>query len=108
MFPVFILWERGKIKQQIINTKNMLIEFYGRECPHCIAIKPSLEKLQKEEAVKIESYEVWHDEKNAGLMDTYDKNLCGGVPFLYNTETKGFVCGEDSYENIKKWAGIKK
>ena len=28
----------------------------------------------------------------------------GGVPFFYNLQTKKFICGEDSYENLKKWA----
>ena len=85
----------------------MLLEFYGRECPHCFAMKPLLEKLEKEEGVKIESYEVWHDDKNANMMEKYAKDQCEGVPFLFNTETEDYICGEDDYASVKKWAGIK-
>lgn len=88
-------------------THCMLINFYGKECPHCITMRPLIEKLQKEFNVTVEDREVWHDEQNAHLLETYDKNLCGGVPFLYNTETKNFICGETSYEELKTWAGVK-
>ena len=84
----------------------MLINFYGKECPHCITMHPLIQKLRDEEDVIVEDREVWHDKDNAHLLETYDKNLCGGVPFLYNTETKNFICGEASYEELKAWAGI--
>ena len=63
-----------------------------------------LERLEKEEGLEIKSYEVWHDEKNAKMMDECAKDKCEGVPFLFNTETKDFVCGEADYERIKEWA----
>lgn len=84
----------------------MLLEFYGTECPHCTAMKPLIKKLEQETGATIESFEVWHNEENAKKMDEYDRGLCGGVPFFYNTETKKFICGEASYEELKKWAGI--
>jgi len=84
----------------------MLIEFYGEECVHCIAMKPIVERLEKEEGVKIEKYETWHDEANAQKMGEYDKGYCGGVPFFVNTETEAHICGEASYEELKKWAGM--
>lgn len=82
----------------------MLIEFYGQECPHCQKIAPLLARLEKEMNVKIERYEVWHNEKNLAKMKEYDTGLCGGVPFLWNTENKKFICGEAPYEDLKKWA----
>ncbi len=84
----------------------MLLEFYGKECPHCFAIRPFLEKLEEEKGVKIERYEVWHNEKNAEFMAKYAKNRCDGVPFLFNTDTEDFICGEESYERIKEWANV--
>jgi thiol-disulfide isomerase/thioredoxin len=83
----------------------MLLEFYGTECPHCVRMAPVVDKLEKEEGVTIEKYETWHNEENAENMNTYDTGLCGGVPFFFNTETKAFICGETSYEALKKWAG---
>jgi thiol-disulfide isomerase/thioredoxin len=82
----------------------MLLEFYGKECPHCVRMKPLVEQLEREEGVKFESYEVWHDAANEQKMKHYDKGLCGGVPFFYNTDTGGYVCGETSYEKLKAFA----
>ena len=81
-----------------------LLEFYGTECPHCITMQPLIERLEKEENAKIERLEVWHNADNAKKMEEYDKNLCGGVPFFFNTETKQHICGEASYEELKSWA----
>ena len=81
-----------------------LIEFYGTNCPHCVTMAPLIERLEKEEGVKLEKFEVWHNAKNAEMMQKYDKGLCGGVPFFFNKKTGKWVCGATSYENFKKWA----
>jgi len=81
-----------------------LLEFHGRECPHCVKMVPLIERLEKEEGVKIERHETWHDEKNAELLDKYDKGRCGGVPFFVNTDNDAFICGEATYEELKFWA----
>lgn len=82
----------------------MLLEFYGRECPHCLKMKQLVDRLEKELGAEVEAYEVWHNEENAKKMQEYDKDLCGGVPFFFNTQTGDFVCGATSYEELKKWA----
>lgn len=69
---------------------------------------PLIERLQKELGVEVKKYETWHDEKNAELMKKYDKGHCGGVPFFYNDATEKWICGEVSYEELKKWAEGKK
>ncbi len=84
-----------------------LLEFYGRECPHCMRMKPLIERLQKETGVEVQSFEVWHDDANAAKMEEYDKGICGGVPFFHNTGTGESICGEVPYEELKKWAGAK-
>ncbi len=81
-----------------------LLEFYGETCPHCITMKPLVEKLESELSVKVEKFEVWNDEKNAKKMEEFDTGLCGGVPFFFNTESKKFICGSASYGELKKWA----
>jgi len=78
--------------------------FYGTECPHCHVMVPLVERLEKETGVRVERLEVWHNEENAKLVETFDKGLCGGVPFFFNTKTRAFVCGEASYDELKKWA----
>jgi len=40
---------------------NHLLEFFGTECPHCISMHELVERLEKEEGIKIESLEVWHN-----------------------------------------------
>lgn len=87
-----------------VNIRGMLLEFYGAECPHCIKMVPLVERLEKEENIKFDKFEVWHNDENAKKLAEYDTGLCGGVPFFYNTETKKFICGSTSYEELKKWA----
>lgn len=80
-----------------------LLYFYGEECEHCERMKPLIEKLEKENGVKLEKFETWHNEANAKMAEEYDQNLCGGVPFFYNTKSKEWVCGETSFEKLKDW-----
>ena len=82
----------------------MLLEFYGETCPHCLIMKPRVEKMESEKGVKVEQYEVWNNKDNAKKMSEYDKDLCGGVPFFFNTDTKKFICGSVSQEDLEKWA----
>ncbi|MBI2547329.1 MAG: hypothetical protein HYW23_02675 [Candidatus Aenigmarchaeota archaeon] len=81
-----------------------LLFFTGRECPHCNDMKPLVQKLEKEEGVRLKEIEVWHNAANAKMMEQYDKNYCGGVPFFINTKTGKWICGSTDYESLKKWA----
>ena len=81
-----------------------LLEFYGETCPHCVEMKPMIEKVEKDLGVSIEKIEVWNDEANAKRMEEIDKGLCGGVPFFYNTATGKWICGEAGYDELKAWA----
>ena len=83
---------------------NHLLEFYGTECPHCVRMHELVERLDKEEGIKVESLEVWHNKENEKKLLKLDKDMCGGVPFFFNTETKKFICGEADYETLGKWA----
>jgi len=82
----------------------MLLEFYGKECPHCVKMEPLVAQLEKELGVTVERNEVWHNPENVKKMKEYDKGYCGGVPFFFNTKTEKHICGEASYEELKKWA----
>ena len=81
-----------------------LLEFYGTECVHCQEMRPFVERLEKEEGVKVKRIEVWHNSENSRLMQEYDKGYCGGVPFFFNTRTGKFFCGSTTYEKLKDWA----
>ena len=86
------------------------IMFYGRECPHCRAMMPQVEKMEKETGIVLDKREVWHEEKNADLMRSYRSVIaakCGGqlrVPAFLNPGTKDALCGEVEYEKLKDWA----
>jgi len=65
---------------------------------------PLVDQVEKETGIAVDRLEVWYDEANMKTLESYDKNCCGGVPFFYNTETKKWLCGEVSYEELKAWA----
>ena len=81
-----------------------LYEFFGDECPHCEIMASKVEKLEEEEDVEVEKLEVWNDQENAEKMQEFDDGKCGGVPFFYNTESEGFICGEADLETLKDWS----
>ena len=80
-----------------------LLEFYGEECSHCMNMAPLVAQLEKE-GFKVEKLETWHHDANEVKRVKTDTGMCGGVPFFYNTESKKFICGEESYEGLKRWA----
>ena len=82
-----------------------LLEFYGTECPHCVDMHALVERLEKEEGVKVEALEVWHNKENEKVLEEIPCfKECGGVPFFYNQQTEKFICGETTYETLKAWA----
>ncbi|TAK03651.1 hypothetical protein EPO34_00610 [Patescibacteria group bacterium] len=84
-----------------------LLEFYGKECPHCVTMMPLVDKLISE-GFDIKKHETWHDEANAEKLKEYDRGLCGGVPFFFNTASKQHICGEADEKTLRKWAEGKK
>lgn len=84
--------------------KSPLLFFFGTECTHCHQMLPLIERLEKETGIKVDQLESWNDQENAKLLASYDNGLCGGVPFMYNTDSKKFICGKCEYEDLKNWA----
>ncbi len=84
----------------------MLLFYYGDECPHCHVMMPLVERLEKEQNVRVERLESWHDEGNARKLAEHDPNgeRCGGVPFFFNTESQQYLCGEADYDRLVAWA----
>jgi len=79
--------------------------FYGTECIHCHEMFPLVDKLEKEEKVKVEKIEIWHNSKNKQIYDKCNTGIrCTGVPFFFNSNSKKGVCGTMSYADLKKWA----
>lgn len=82
--------------------------FCGRECPDCISMQPTIDRLINE-GVEIEQLEVWHDEKNAEEMQKYEKIIkeaSGGnmpTPTFLDKTANRVICGQMSYDKLKKW-----
>ncbi len=81
----------------------MLYFYYGEECPHCHTMLPLVDKLI-ESGTNVKKLETWHNDDNAKALTEVDTGKCGGVPFFWNDESKQFICGATSEENLKKWA----
>ncbi len=81
-----------------------LLAFTGTECEHCKEMYPLVERLEKEEGVNITMLEVWHNQKNAEILQKLDNGKCGGIPFFYNKKTGKWICGSASYEKLRAWA----
>jgi thiol-disulfide isomerase/thioredoxin len=81
-----------------------LLMFYGTECTHCHEMTPLVERLEKEEDVKVDRVEVWHNDKNMVQLKKFDNGKCGGVPFFYNKKNEKWICGSADYDKLKDWA----
>ena len=81
-----------------------LLYFYGDDCPHCKKVDVVAAKLEFEDGIKLDRIEVWHNKDNEKQMVRLDTEPCGGVPFLINLDTGKTICGETTYEEMKKWA----
>lgn len=87
-----------------------LIEFYGRECSHCLRMTPVVAQVERDIGRPLLKLEVWHDENNAKVMEEYGAALresCGGilgVPAFYNEATGEALCGEQDKETLLEWA----
>lgn len=90
---------------QIRYDRNMsLIYFYGNECEHCERMNTLVDRFMIENQIAIIRKEVWHNKENDAEMQAIDCDRCGGIPFFWNGNTKKWLCGEVSYNDIKEWA----
>lgn len=87
-----------------MNSKNNLLMFYGKECPHCEKMLPLVDQLERELDTVVQKFETWHDEENDEMRKKYDISNCGGVPYFFNTKNEKFVCGEADYNDLLVWA----
>ncbi len=76
-----------------------LVEFYGRECPHCTKMVPIVSEVESELNVTFSKLEVWHNSGNDKVFNNHSADIvpqCGdlGVPTFYSTKTKKALCGE--------------
>ncbi|MBS3171685.1 hypothetical protein J4449_03680 [Candidatus Woesearchaeota archaeon] len=80
-----------------------LLFFTGKECVHCLESLPLVARLEKEKKVKLVALEVWHDAKNAAILEKLDNGKCGGVPFFFNEKNGKWICGTPEYKELLDW-----
>ena len=79
--------------------------FYTADCEHCEAMLPVINELLQENDIEFELVEVTPDDKaTIARYDSYEQGNCGGVPFFVHTETKRWLCGEVSKDELRTWA----
>jgi predicted DsbA family dithiol-disulfide isomerase len=87
---------------------NEIIMFHGASCPHCHHMMPIVDKLI-ENSFEIEKKEVWENKENAKEMRKFKDIITSacedglGVPAFVNVKKNKAICGEYTYEELKKW-----
>eukprot|EP00922_Rhytidocystis_sp_ex-Travisia-forbesii_P064404 GHVS01095710.1.p1 GENE.GHVS01095710.1~~GHVS01095710.1.p1 ORF type:complete len:171 (+),score=14.10 GHVS01095710.1:46-558(+) len=90
-------------------SKPHLLQFYGRECPHCKSMESVVSSVSKQLDVKVVRLEVWHNRENLALLQRLDrKTKCGGLPLFYNSRSGQWVCGGTTPYNLHLWASGQK
>ena len=87
-----------------------LIDYWSVSCDVCAKVNPLLDRLKKEEKVKVEKKEVSKNEKNAEKMrGVAVKHGCMSLPVVVNPDTGKVLCGHaaNNYAALKKLAGGK-
>ncbi|MEK6936243.1 MAG: thioredoxin family protein [Nanoarchaeota archaeon] len=86
-----------------------IIMFHGRDCLHCHVMMPIVDELSKREDIQIEKLEVWNNSKNAEKMRGFKDIIIPacedglGTPAFIHVKKNKAICGEVSYEELKKW-----
>ena len=85
-------------------AESELVFFFGTECVHCHHMTPLLDELDKEEGIKVERLEVYHNEANLKKLQSVVGDGPVGLPYFYNYKTKKSISGSTTKEKIKEWA----
>lgn len=96
---------KGKGGRRAAEDSRHLISFYGHDCEMCSYMVPLIQRIERETGMRVRRFETWshpEHEKLRALCDT--RSGCGGVPFFYNKETKRWICGATTYDNLRRWA----
>lgn len=87
-------------------VKPHLLGFGASWCNPCRRMEPLIEKLEKEEGLRLERYDV-STSTGAAEMDRWKERLgssCAGIPFYVNTRSSGTICGAVEYIEFRNWA----
>lgn len=102
---LFLLSSVSAAETEPTPITSSLIEFYGKECPHCIRMTPIITEVEAKANVTFSRLEVWHNSGNARLFERYSEEIsrvCGdvGVPTFYDMRSGRALCGEVSESEL--------
>jgi hypothetical protein len=106
----FLLWSFEPEEAEQTPITSHIIEFYGRECPHCMRMVPVVASAERQLGQNFSKLEVWHNSGNRKVFESYAGAIapaCGGgmgVPAFYNNKTKKAICGEITKESLIEFA----
>ncbi|GEM_PF-4433693 len=75
-------------------------------CGPCKRMEPLLEKLEKEEGIRVDRYDIATSTGRAKFQEMGNKAdpPCAAIPFFFNSKTSGSICGATDYEHLRSWA----
>jgi hypothetical protein len=106
----FLLWSFEPQEAEQTPITSHIIEFYGRECPHCMRMAPVVAQAERELGQNFSKLEVWHNSGNRKVFESYADIItpvCGGglgVPAFYNNMSKKALCGEMTKDALIEFA----
>lgn len=85
-----------------------LIFFYGGACPYTPRAEKLIQCLERHTQRPVVRMETWQNKDNYDkFVEVGGPDKCGGVPFLFNMETKESICGVPrTLDQVKQWAGV--
>ncbi|KAL8428345.1 hypothetical protein Efla_007486 [Eimeria flavescens] len=63
-----------------------------------------LRLVEEQTGQKVLRLEVWRNALNYELLQRLDRGRCGGLPFFFNMQSEGFICGATTFRNLLHWA----
>jgi len=80
-----------------------ILFFNGTECAICHVVEPVLDRVASAKGIVIEKKESYHDDANQALLFELAEGKCAQLPFLINTETGKYLCGNMSEEQLEEF-----
>lgn len=71
------------------SNKNITVYFFwGEGCPHCAAIKQTVNTITAQYNVSLKSYEIYHNASNLAILKEFEKRYCipaneSGIPAIF-------------------------
>lgn len=79
-----------------------ILYFYTKDCDMCRQFESVLKKFEEKNEGEVTRVNVEENEDTKVLFEELARDVCVGVPFLYNEENGRHVCGFVEISEIEK------